>query len=111
MPAGQQFGNMKCERQTGQISVLAEPFSRGDHRKRRKSMKFVAFNGSPKKEGNTYHSMRIVMDELEKQGIETEVIQVGSSWSEDAWPAASAARKRMKSVSKPVMMSMNGSKN
>lgn len=41
-------------------------------------MKVVAFNGSPKKEGNTYHSMRIVMDELEKQGIETEVIQVGS---------------------------------
>ena len=40
-------------------------------------MKVVAFNGSPKKEGNTYHAIKIVTDELTKAGIETEIIQVG----------------------------------
>jgi len=41
-------------------------------------MKVIAFNGSPNKEGNTYQAIRLVIDELEKKGIETEVIQVGS---------------------------------
>ena len=40
-------------------------------------MKMVAFNGSPKKEGNTYHAIRMVAAELEKEGIETEIVQVG----------------------------------
>lgn len=42
-------------------------------------MKVVAFNGSPHKEGNTYHAIKIVADELEKEGIETEIIHVGNS--------------------------------
>ncbi len=41
-------------------------------------MKVVAFNGSPNKEGNTYQAIKLVIDELEKEGIQTEVIQVGS---------------------------------
>ena len=41
-------------------------------------MKVVAFNGSPKARGNTYHSLKLVTDELEKEGIETEIIQVGN---------------------------------
>jgi multimeric flavodoxin WrbA len=41
-------------------------------------MKVVAFNGSPKKEGNTYHALKMVASELEKEGIETEIIQVGN---------------------------------
>jgi multimeric flavodoxin WrbA len=41
-------------------------------------MKVVAFNGSPKREGNTYHAIRIVADELEKEGIEVEIIHVGN---------------------------------
>lgn len=41
-------------------------------------MKVTAFNGSPNKEGNTYHAIRIVLDELEKEGIETEIIHVGN---------------------------------
>ena len=41
-------------------------------------MKVVAFNGSPKKEGNTYQALKLVMVELEKEGIETEIIQVGN---------------------------------
>ncbi|NLU47641.1 MAG: flavodoxin family protein [Syntrophomonadaceae bacterium] len=40
-------------------------------------MKVVAFNGSPRKEGNTYQAIKIVTDELEKAGIDTEIIQVG----------------------------------
>lgn len=40
-------------------------------------MKVVAFNGSPRKEGNTYLLLKMVCDELEKEGIETEIIQVG----------------------------------
>lgn len=41
-------------------------------------MKVIAFNGSPKKEGNTYHAIRMVAEELEKEGIEVEVIHVGN---------------------------------
>lgn len=40
-------------------------------------MKVVAFNGSPRKEGNTAALIRHVLIELEKEGIETEVVQVG----------------------------------
>lgn len=41
-------------------------------------MKVIAFNGSPKKEGNTYHSLKMVGDELEKNGIDFEIIHVGN---------------------------------
>ncbi|SMC16822.1 Multimeric flavodoxin WrbA [Clostridium acidisoli DSM 12555] len=41
-------------------------------------MKVVAFNGSPAKAGNTYHGIKIVVDELEKEGIDTEIIHVGN---------------------------------
>lgn len=41
-------------------------------------MKVIIFNGSPNKEGNTYHGIKIVADELEKEGIETEIIHVGN---------------------------------
>jgi multimeric flavodoxin WrbA len=41
-------------------------------------MKVVAFNGSPNKEGNTYHAIRIVAEELEKEGITTEIVHVGN---------------------------------
>ncbi|WP_372753695.1 flavodoxin family protein [Labilibaculum sp.] len=41
-------------------------------------MKVVAFNGSPKKEGNTYHALKLVCEQLEEKGIETEIISVGN---------------------------------
>jgi multimeric flavodoxin WrbA len=41
-------------------------------------MKVVAFNGSPSKEGNTYLGIKIVVEELEKEGIETEIVHVGN---------------------------------
>lgn len=41
-------------------------------------MKVVAFNGSPNKEGNTWHALKMVTAELEREGIETEIIHVGN---------------------------------
>lgn len=40
-------------------------------------MKVVAFNGSPRKEGNTAQALQIVLAELAKEGIETELVQLG----------------------------------
>jgi len=40
-------------------------------------MKVVAFNGSPRKDGNTAILIGYVLAELEKEGIETETVQVG----------------------------------
>lgn len=40
-------------------------------------MKVVGFNGSPRKEGNTSVLIDAVLVELEKEGIETERIQLG----------------------------------
>ena len=41
-------------------------------------MKVIAFNGSPRKNGNTHRALRMVLDELEKEGIETELVEMGS---------------------------------
>ena len=41
-------------------------------------MKVVAFNGSPKKQGNTWHAISMVAAELEKENIATEIIHVGN---------------------------------
>lgn len=40
-------------------------------------MKVVAFNGSPRANGNTAQGIHIVLAELKKAGIETEMIQLG----------------------------------
>lgn len=39
-------------------------------------MKVVGFNGSPRKDGNTAVLIRTVFHEIEKEGIETELIQL-----------------------------------
>jgi multimeric flavodoxin WrbA len=41
-------------------------------------MKVTAFNGSPRPKGNTAQAIEIVFDELRKEGIETELVQIGS---------------------------------
>ena len=41
-------------------------------------MKVLAFNGSPRGEGNTCHAIKMVIAELESEGIEAEIIQVGN---------------------------------
>ena len=40
-------------------------------------MKVVAFNGRPRKKGNTYQAIGLVLEGLESQGIKTEIVQVG----------------------------------
>jgi multimeric flavodoxin WrbA len=41
-------------------------------------MKVVAFNGSPRKNGNTHIALEIVLEQLGKEGIDTELIELGS---------------------------------
>lgn len=40
-------------------------------------MKVIAINGSPRIGGNTSHALKVMADELEQQGIEVEIIQIG----------------------------------
>ena len=40
-------------------------------------MRVVAFNGSPRKNGNTVLMLNTVLDELKEAGIETELVQLG----------------------------------
>ena len=42
-------------------------------------MKVVALNGSPRKKGNTFHCIQTVLEELKKEGIKTELLQLGGS--------------------------------
>ena len=42
-------------------------------------MKVAAFNGSPRPGGNTSMLIRMVLEEIEKEGIETETFQVGGA--------------------------------
>jgi multimeric flavodoxin WrbA len=41
-------------------------------------MKVIAINGSPKKEGNTYHALKMVGEEILKAGIDFEILHVGN---------------------------------
>jgi multimeric flavodoxin WrbA len=45
-------------------------------KERTKKMKVVAFNGSSRKDGNTAILLNLVLEELEKEGFETELIQL-----------------------------------
>jgi multimeric flavodoxin WrbA len=40
-------------------------------------LRVIGFNGSPRRDGNTFQSIQIVFEELEKEGIETEMVQLG----------------------------------
>jgi multimeric flavodoxin WrbA len=41
-------------------------------------MKVVAINGSARKDGNTYHALKMVGNKLEENGIDFEIIHVGN---------------------------------
>lgn len=41
-------------------------------------MRVIAFNGSPREKGNTYFALKMVGEELEKEGIELEIVHVGN---------------------------------
>jgi multimeric flavodoxin WrbA len=42
-------------------------------------MKVIAINGSPHREGNTWHALKMVGEVLEEQGIEFEILHVGNT--------------------------------
>ena len=42
-------------------------------------MKVVAFNGSPRRKGNTSMLINVVLGELKKEGIATELVQIGGT--------------------------------
>ena len=39
-------------------------------------MKVIAFNGSPRVGGNTHHALQVVLDELKKEGFQTELVDI-----------------------------------
>ncbi|MDD3429534.1 MAG: flavodoxin family protein [Oscillospiraceae bacterium] len=41
-------------------------------------MKVILLNGSPRPNGNTYHALKLAADALNVQGIETEILQIGT---------------------------------
>ena len=41
-------------------------------------MKVIAFNGSPRHDGNTFTLINMVLDELKSEGIDTELYQLGA---------------------------------
>jgi multimeric flavodoxin WrbA len=41
-------------------------------------VKVIAINGSPHSNGNTYQAINIVLDELKKENIDSEIIHVGN---------------------------------
>ena len=41
-------------------------------------MKVIAINGSPKENGNTAQALQVLLDEVQKKGIETELITIGN---------------------------------
>jgi multimeric flavodoxin WrbA len=52
-------------------------------------MKVVAFNGSARRGANTAILLGYVLGELEKEGIETELVDSAARKSMAAWPAGS----------------------
>ena len=57
-------------------------------------MKALAFNGSPNKNGNTWHALKMVTDVLEKEGIETEIIHVGNKAIRGCLACGQCAKKK-----------------
>ncbi|MCL6638382.1 MAG: flavodoxin family protein [Firmicutes bacterium] len=41
------------------------------------TLKVVAFNGSPRNKGNTYHALTVVLEALAAEGIQGEIVQLG----------------------------------
>ena len=71
-------------------------------------MKAIAFNGSPNPKGNTFHALSMVIEELEKEGIETEILHVGNKAIRGCLACGQCAKKRMSSACKPRMRSTAG---
>ncbi|MDR0799207.1 MAG: flavodoxin family protein, partial [Dysgonamonadaceae bacterium] len=57
-------------------------------------MKVIAINGSPHKDGNTAHALKQVGAELQKEGIEFEIIEVGGKSIRGCIACGKCAEKR-----------------
>ncbi len=73
-------------------------------------MKVVAFNGSPRKDGNTTILINKVFQELEKERIETELIQLSEKQIMGVSPATNASRRRISGARSRTMLQMSISK-
>jgi len=65
-------------------------------------MKVVAFNGSPHREGNTWHALKMVTAELEREGISTEIVTVGDKAIRGVSRAACVRKTKTSSACSPV---------
>lgn len=63
-------------------------------------MKVVAFNGSPRHKGNTVMLIKTVLEELKKEGIQTELIHIGGK----KLHGCTACMKCMKNQDKKCVM-------
>ncbi len=59
-------------------------------------MKVVAFNGSPRREGNTFALINHVLTPLQQEGIETEVLQIGGKKTRGCGACLKCAENRNK---------------
>lgn len=57
-------------------------------------MKLLAINRSPRKEGNTSQALKMVMVELEKEGIETEMLNIGGAPVKECIACGMCAKNR-----------------
>lgn len=57
-------------------------------------MKVIAINGSPKKDGNTYHALNMVINELKNEGIEAEILHIGNKVIRGCTACGACARNK-----------------
>ena len=69
-------------------------------------MRVVAFNGSPRWEGNTDRLIRKVLSVLEAEGIETEIVHILGRELEGKNPASSPPYDDGGTVDKPVRLQL-----
>jgi len=60
--------------------------------------KVVAFNGSSRKDGNTAILLNLVLDELKKDGVETELIQLAGETLSGCIACYKCAENRIRNV-------------
>lgn len=57
-------------------------------------MKVIAFNGSPRKNGNTRKALEIVLEEISVEGIETELIDIAEKGLEPCHACGACGRNK-----------------
>jgi multimeric flavodoxin WrbA len=57
-------------------------------------MKVIAFNGSPRKNGNTNRALKIALEEIKKEGIKTELVQMGSEYIRPCQACGTCGKKK-----------------